>query len=1265
VLSPPGSSRGRGALGAGMPSSIGASLGEQKRLQLEQLALESRLATEDIFDDQTLTGRLLIRYKLPEIDMSWSRSTVDEEHLEETFSDVSFATATFNPLDRRWKAVLKRGYGLVAVVIMFMNVLYSISSSFYNASEPLADRRQRTVFWVGLAMRLVTLIALAIFLFVLRYSTSRQHVLVATVATVWLCSLCAVLAIAQDEQLQSLRMNTTGIDVLRHQAEVPGLPMLIIMAVYVAGVPGLPFYMAMLCGWGQLPISLVMNASNGWDKLPWGVSLAREALFNVFGTFVAYSQIRQIKGNHLQRCLLEEAAQLEKGAAKRMQALTHNTVPKAVAERMIGVNDYSFAESYDSCTVLQSDIVGYTALMSKESGLWVLNFVSEIFEEFDSLCDEYAVDKIKTIGDAYVVCAGALTPDDPQRPHPQGTAPQRVVRMALRMQDVVLRKSKESGKEIGVRIGVHTGWTAGGNIGKVRPHFDIWGTGVTSTVKMEELGRKGFVHVSDATHRGLGDLFECTPRKLEEDLSEEDRAEALQTLGELGINKTYFVLSAKPPGSASLLGGGAMPSKPPPRPSSVQSYLGSKLSGLGKSSRLPIGLSLPKRMSSCHSPGRAQAATGPAGKGEIGTAHPLSQRMASLGEMEAVEDDDAGGAVGSGTSPFDIDEEAAAPPHDAARPEAKLLAGGGGGGRARGQSMGDFLRQSVKQMADASEEEGMLDQREARAAWSRLTKEEKAASLELAHRLMGRVLSTRAVVIAVVYPAFTLYDMVLWNALSSGPSIPLLITRAVFSLLTLILALVLTTRLSKMAQGTLRVANIALVTVPAAGAFFCILFAPDNSTQYMFALALFQIWTGYCTINLPTKEIAVWQILITIGLAVIESLATSFDSINGLVRPAWQPSAHAGSSVSSAFVYIYLAVAHALGIWYNRVTRHRVNRHAKQQVAGKRTLADSQRSLGECQKLLESVFPKAVFKRLQEESNKGESLTACEHFTHCTFLFAKIVGLNKLTSQESGVAPDKVVEILQMIFDRFDSLADLFLVQKVRKTVYESYMLAAGLPDKEILEGQEARAHAVVSLAGVMVAVMEIINRQLPKLGMPPSINLSLQIGIHSGSAIAGIMGHKRFQYDLCGDDVNVAARMMGGSAPRCINVSETTYELIKNDFDAIDRGERFVKGKGMMHQYFITGGASGKAANAFEAPPSVLKVASTLVTKQKLRQSVSDAASELVAASRQGSGGGSSQSGSAGGLAPIEHEGGEEVLSDDATSVSPNRLGAAVAASV
>lgn len=227
--------------------------------------------------------------------------------------------------------------------------------------------------------------------------------------------------------------------------------------------------------------------------------------------------------------------------------------------------------------------------------------------------------------------------------------------------------------------------------------------------------------------------------------------------------------------------------------------------------------------------------------------------------------------------------------------------------------------------------------------------------------------------------------------------------------------------------------------------------------------------------------------------------------------------------------------------------------------------------------------------RLDSESNiegggaggggGGSALTACESFDKCTFLFAKIVGLGKLTSHESGVAPAQVVAILQIIFDKFDSLADVFCVQKVRKTVYESYMLAAGLPDKEMLQGEATRARAVVSLATAMVSVMEFINLELPKHGVPPGITLEIQIGVHTGSAIAGIIGHRRYQYDLCGDDVNVAARMMGGSAPRCINVSDRTYELVRDEFEALDRGERNVKGKGLMHQYFIIGGKHYKAA--------------------------------------------------------------------------------------
>ena len=118
-----------------------------------------------------------------------------------------------------------------------------------------------------------------------------------------------------------------------------------------------------------------------------------------------------------------------------------------------------------------------------------------------------------------------------------------------------------------------------------------------------------------------------------------------------------------------------------------------------------------------------------------------------------------------------------------------------------------------------------------------------------------------------------------------------------------------------------------------------------------------------------------------------------------------------------------------------------------------------------------------------------------------------------------------MINVLQLIFDQFDLLADTFKVQKVRKTVNEYYMTAAGLPDRELIGGEQERAKATAALAFAMVHIMDIINMELQQHGIHTDPPLQLQIGINTGTAIAGVIGHKRFQYDLCGDAVNTARR--------------------------------------------------------------------------------------------------------------------------------------------
>jgi len=161
-----------------------------------------------------------------------------------------------------------------------------------------------------------------------------------------------------------------------------------------------------------------------------------------------------------------------------------------------------------------------------------------------------------------------------------------------------------------------------------------------------------------------------------------------------------------------------------------------------------------------------------------------------------------------------------------------------------------------------------------------------------------------------------------------------------------------------------------------------------------------------------------------------------------------------------------------------------------------------------------------------------------------------------------------VIEVLQEMFDRFDRLSSIFNVQKVRKTANEYYLAAAGLPDPLLLPQPMDRAVGLASFGFAIINVMDNVNLEIQRLGI--DMRFTVQVGIASGFAIAGIIGHKTFQYDLCGDAVNTAARMCSYSAPGRVHVSDATYRLLRHRFAALSRGQREIKGKGMMETYFL-----------------------------------------------------------------------------------------------
>jgi adenylate cyclase len=207
--------------------------------------------------------------------------------------------------------------------------------------------------------------------------------------------------------------------------------------------------------------------------------------------------------------------------------------------------------------------------------------------------------------------------------------------------------------------------------------------------------------------------------------------------------------------------------------------------------------------------------------------------------------------------------------------------------------------------------------------------------------------------------------------------------------------------------------------------------------------------------------------------------------------------------------------------------------------------------------LLLNILPPAIATRLKE----GETLIA-DNFADVTILFADLVGF---TSLSTVVSPKEIVFLLNEIFTAFDQLADEQSLEKI-KTIGDCYMVAGGL-----ITARKDHAEAVANMALGMLKVIERLNREY-------KTSLHLRIGINSGPVVAGVIGHRKFIYDLWGDSVNTASRMESHGKPDHIQVTQATYDHLKQSFKFESRGEIEVKGKGPMITYWLQGKKTAKS---------------------------------------------------------------------------------------
>jgi len=198
--------------------------------------------------------------------------------------------------------------------------------------------------------------------------------------------------------------------------------------------------------------------------------------------------------------------------------------------------------------------------------------------------------------------------------------------------------------------------------------------------------------------------------------------------------------------------------------------------------------------------------------------------------------------------------------------------------------------------------------------------------------------------------------------------------------------------------------------------------------------------------------------------------------------------------------------------------------------------------------LLTNVLPSKIAERL-----KGSSGSIADHVDSASVVFADIVGFTPLAQR---LSPADVVATLDRLFSLFDGLVEQRGLEKI-KTIGDCYMAAAGVPDPCADHAQRA--------ALLALDMHEAMDEATNGVG-----SLELRIGINSGPMTAGVIGRKRFLYDLWGDAVNTASRMESNGTPGRIQITRATYELVKDSFVCEERGTITVKGKGEMQTWYL-----------------------------------------------------------------------------------------------
>ncbi len=299
---------------------------------------------------------------------------------------------------------------------------------------------------------------------------------------------------------------------------------------------------------------------------------------------------------------------------------------------------------------------------------------------------------------------------------------------------------------------------------------------------------------------------------------------------------------------------------------------------------------------------------------------------------------------------------------------------------------------------------------------------------------------------------------------------------------------------------------------------------------------------------LATGGVGLWGIMAPLGALVFEDVRAAIRwfvaflvvfLIGGFAGEVWRPLPQVPTWFSATMLAMNVVVGGIVVF-----TLLAIFASQRQQA-----LAALRAEEAKAENLLLNVLPASIAEQL-----KAEQQPIADSFTAASVLFADVVDFTPLAEH---LAPDRIVDMLDRLFGHFDALVERYDLEKI-KTIGDCYMAAAGIPAP-----RTDHASAVANLA---LDMLDAVRSD----GAMGALGFELRIGINSGPVVAGVIGRKRFLYDLWGDAVNTAGRMQTHGTPGRIQVTRATYELLHDEFVFEARGTVRIKGKGDMETWYL-----------------------------------------------------------------------------------------------